>query len=57
MQLGNVEDRWIGLGSQEYVQMDKFGKFGIQMTGWEVWEVMGHDWIRVNIGCKRIGLV
>ena len=27
------------------------------MDGWEIWEVMDYDWIRVNIGCKRIGLV
>ena len=38
-------------------QMDKFGKFGVQINGWEIWEVMNYDWIRLNIGCKRIGLV
>ena len=37
--------------------MDKFGKFGIQMDGQEIWEVMDYDWIRVNIGCQRIGLI
>ena len=37
--------------------MIKFGKFGIWMNGLEIREVMDYDWIRVNIGCKRIGLV
>ena len=37
--------------------MDNFGKFGIEMNGYEIWEVMDYDWIRVNIGYKIIGLI
>ena len=37
--------------------MDKIGKFEVQVNDWEIWEIMDYDWIRVNIGCKKIGLV
>ena len=37
--------------------MDKFGKFEVQVNGWEIWEIMDYDWIKINIGFKRIGLI